>query len=286
MLDAHPDMAIPPETGFLVLGPKLSGKGKALRQEFFHAVIHYPPGMSGWRDFGIPEATYGSELEKINPFTVADGYRAFYRLYASRFGKPRWGDKTPAYCFHQRAIEKVLPEARFIHVIRDGRDVALSLRPLWFSPGNDLAVQAAYWSRHVLAARREGPLCRYYHEVRYEDLVMAPEKTLQRVCDFIDLEYDAAMLQYYERAPERLLEHKTRIRSDGSIVVSQEQRYSQQYLTTRMPDPSRIHAWKQSLSEQEQLEFEAEAGNLLHNLGYEIHPLTMKRLPFSAALDS
>jgi hypothetical protein len=55
----------------------------------------------------------------------AEGFRAFYRLYASRLNKPRYGDKTPLYCEHIPAIKEVLLEARFVHIIRDGRDVAL-----------------------------------------------------------------------------------------------------------------------------------------------------------------
>jgi len=63
-----------------------------------------------------------SELQKITPFHVDAAIRCFYRLYAAQLGKERWGDKTPSYGRHMRAIEQVLPEACFIHIIRDGRD--------------------------------------------------------------------------------------------------------------------------------------------------------------------
>src|ERR1700749_1142202 len=95
MLDAHPELAIPPETGFLTLGPKLKGRGDKLRERFFQEVVNYPKSSPNWPDFEIPEGTFRAALAEINPFTVSDGYRAFYRLYAARFGKARWGDKTP-----------------------------------------------------------------------------------------------------------------------------------------------------------------------------------------------
>src|SRR6185503_15592945 len=108
-------------------------------------------------------------------------FRSFYRLYANRHGKTRWGDKTPVYCKHIDAIRRVLPESRFIHIIRDGRDVALSLRQIWFSPGPDIETQAKYWSDCVRAARSAGLGRNDYFEIRYEELVLNPKATLKKV---------------------------------------------------------------------------------------------------------
>ena len=94
MLDSHPEMAIPPETGFLVLGPTLKEKGEQLREKFFQSVINYPADSPGWPDFGIPAEEFRAALTEIPDFTVTEGYRTFYRLYARRFGKPRCGEKT------------------------------------------------------------------------------------------------------------------------------------------------------------------------------------------------
>ncbi|HEY8185271.1 MAG TPA: sulfotransferase, partial [Pyrinomonadaceae bacterium] len=83
-------------------------------------------------------------------------------------------------------IRKVIPEARFIHIIRDGRDAALSLRRMWFSPGWEIETQAAYWRRCVLAARKAGLGRADYCEVRYEDLVLNTRETLKAICKFVD----------------------------------------------------------------------------------------------------
>ncbi len=145
MLDAHAELAIPPETGFLTLGGSFQSVADKLREEFFEAIMTFPPEAPAWGDFGISRERLWSVLHGIAPFSVAEGFRAFYRAYAERFGKGRWN-----------TVEEVLPESHFIHVIRDGRDVALSLRQMWFSPGDDIETLAAHWKNCVTTARQQG----------------------------------------------------------------------------------------------------------------------------------
>ncbi|HEX8502980.1 MAG TPA: sulfotransferase [Pyrinomonadaceae bacterium] len=269
MLDAHTQLAIPPETGFLPLGAKLKGRGDRLRERFFRAVVNYPEPVPAWPDFGIPAETFRAALDEIRPFTVSEGFRAFYRLYAARQGKPRWGDKTPIYCLHMDAIRRVLPEARFVHIIRDGRDAALSLRKMWFSPGWEIEKQAAYWRNCVLAARRAGAGRGDYTELRYEDLILRTRQTLEGVCAHVGLSLEPGMLSYYTRTPERLREHKGRSRADGTPLVTQEQRLRQQEATKEPPDARRVFAWKEAMSRDERQRFGRVAGDLLRELGYE-----------------
>jgi Sulfotransferase family len=268
MLDAHPDVAIPPETGFLMLGGSFRSVEDALREEFFEAVTTFPPDAPAWTDFGISRERFWSLLQEVTPFTVAEGYRVFYRAYAERFGKRRLGDKTPMYCLHLRAIEEILPEAHFIHVIRDGRDVALSLRHTWFSPGHDIETLAEHWTRCVTAARQQGAHCRHYLEIRFEDLIHESRAVLTRVCAFLDLPYSPEMLAYHRRTRERLTEHGDRRRPDGTLVVSHAGRLRQQALTMQPPQRSRVQSWRKQMSRGEQSRFEAVAGRLLGELGY------------------
>jgi hypothetical protein len=270
MMDSHPELAIPPETGFLALALTLRGRGDRLREKVFHALTTFGKPSPAWPDFEIPEETFRSALLEISPFTAPAGFRAFYRLYAARFGKGRWGDKTPLYCLEMDAIRRVLPEARFVHLIRDGRDAALSLRKMWFSPGWEIETQAAYWRQCVLAARRAGLDRPDYLEVRYEDLIANTRDTLQRICAFIDLPYDGAMESYHLRARQRLGEHKERWAPDGTPFVSREQRLEQQASTTHPPDASLVYAWKDRMSLEERERFQTIAGDLLRDLGYEV----------------
>jgi len=128
MIESHPSIAIPPETGFLPYGAGLMFVPFAARKLLFKIVTSYPRSAPKWQDFCLDKQDFWNELQKIQPFDVSEGFRAFYRMYAQRQRKLRYGDKTPGYCKHIKSVARVLPEAHFIHIIRDGRDVALSLR--------------------------------------------------------------------------------------------------------------------------------------------------------------
>lgn len=264
MCDAHPGLSIPPEMGFMPAVAGLRGRGAGLRRAFFEAVT----GMESWDDANLPRAAFGRALSEVEPFTVGEGVRAFYRLYAARFGKARWGDKTPAYCLHMDKIEKVLPEARFVHIIRDGRDVALSLRGLWFSPGERVEQQAELWRNWILTARRLGRRRRHYTEVRYEELVADPAAVLRKVCDFVGLGYDPRMEKYYESSPARLDEVKTMYRGGALLITKQERLYNQRF-AARPPEPSRVFRWRAEMDAEARRRFTAVAGDLLEELGYD-----------------
>ena len=264
MLDSHPDLAIPPETWFLPVAQQLEGQGDTLRERFFEALVTFP----SWQEFGISDESFHEALREIQPFSVAEGLRLFYRMYAARFGKPRWGDKTPGYSHHLRLVQDLLPEARFIHIVRDGRDAAVSLRERWFSPGREIEIQARHWRDNVTAARTEGAACHHFLEVRFEDLLHGPEAVLRQICAFVELDFHPAMLRYPERVPERLEEHRARYKADGTLLVSREERLRQQAHTRLAPDLEKIGVWRRELSEEEARSFEEIAGDLLAAYGY------------------
>ncbi len=61
-----------------------------------------------------------------------------FRAFANKNGSARWGEKTPEYALGMQQIQRMWPDAKFIHVIRDGRDVALSLKKVNFIAPKDL----------------------------------------------------------------------------------------------------------------------------------------------------
>ena len=110
-----------------------------------------------WNDFGLTEDELLDRFEAIPRFNAPDALRAFYGLYAEKQGKPRWGDKTPTYVKTMRRIKRVLPEARFIHVIRDGRDVTLSNNKRMIERGHREPVPAERSAARWRKQDREAP---------------------------------------------------------------------------------------------------------------------------------
>jgi hypothetical protein len=269
MLDAHSLLAIPPETGFIpaVTPPAFSGNLSA--DVFFKLVTSFSADAPAWHDFQLEAEDFRRELNKFSPFTLSEGLKCFYRMYARRFDKPRYGDKTPTYCRLMPVIERLLPEAAFIHVIRDGRDASLSLREMWFAPAKDIKALATFWRDNVLAGREGGRQIKRYIELRYELLILEPTAELRRICAFLELPYESTMERYFERAPMRLAEHRERVRRDGRVLVTHQQRLWQQRATTMPLDAGRIGKWRMEMTEDEHRSFREVAGDLLDELGYQ-----------------
>ena len=272
MLDAHPALTIPPETHFL--SPLIQASGH-LRFDADRAARLIVEGRHRrWPDFGLDPDELLGRLRAIDPFNTPDAVRAFYRLYADKQGKPRWGDKTPDYVRKMKKIQLTLPEARFIHLIRDGRDAGLShnarivrrgvREPL---PAGDLAHR---WVVRISKAREAAADLTGYLELRYEDLVADPEPALRKACELIQLDYDPAMLSYHERAEERLQEMAGELPAvAGRPAREAGERLAAHAMATKPPSRERIARWKEEMSAAEQAEFEATAGDLLAELGYE-----------------
>jgi hypothetical protein len=169
-----------------------------------------------------------------------------------------------------RAIAAALPEARFIHMIRDGRAVthsrltSLALKPV------PMAQVARRWDRRVRRARWQGRHVDHYLEVRYERLVSDPEPVLRTICDYVELPWDAAMLDFHRRSEERLRELDRDIPAWGTkLARSAESRMALHEQTLKPPDPARIDRWRAEMSAEDLAAFEREAGDLLVELGYE-----------------
>jgi hypothetical protein len=263
MLDSHPSLALPDETHFIPRLARLAGSGANL-----HQLVDALRTDERWAGFGITSEALLARAGTRREPPVEALLRAFYEGYAARFGKTRYGDKTPPYVFEMPLVRQLFPEARFVHLVRDGRDVALSMREkAWWGP-KTLAETASWWTITILMARAQGAGAPDYLEVRYEDLVQQPEETLRRVCEFIEVPWDGVMLRYHERAGDRLTE-LTGFQSESGEFISTERVRALHTLTDKPPDASRIGAWRTGLSPDEIRQFELLAGPLLEALGYE-----------------
>ena len=266
MLDAHPQLTIPPETHFV---PDLI---KAVREDGAtpESALEAMKSAREWGDFGFSDEEMLARLRALPKLKPGPAVRTFYEAYMAEQGKPRWGEKTPTYVQKMKLIQRALPEARFVHVIRDGRDVALSVldRTVRDLTAGDVAGR---WKKKITKAREDSPDLQYYTEIRYEDLILDTEPVLRRVADFIDLPWDDAMLSYHERSADRLKEMARALPADGRAKeLSVERRLKTHEMTTKPPSADRVARWRTQMSPEQRAEFEAEAGDLLKELGYPV----------------
>jgi len=258
MLDSSPEMAIPPETEVIVAAAEAGGDANT-----FCATV-----TDHWRfaDMHIDASLFRSRVQSLRAFSTADGLRELYRCYAEKFGKSRYGDKTPYYATYLPLIASLFPEARAIHIIRDGRAVAASMLPLWFGP-NDAAEMGRYWTEIITTIRATATMPTM--EVRYESLVQQPDVELRAIFEFCELEWHDSVLRYHERAPDRVREVTTDAPSvDGAVLAPVHRRHEIHRRLGHPPDPDRIDAWRDELSPGDLAAFMCHAAPMMRELGY------------------
>ena len=205
---------------------------------------------------------WGIGPEEVRPrlregMTTGEAIAAVFDVYAEHEGKPRWGDKTPLYMQHLPLLEALFPDAFWVHLVRDGRDAALSFLELpegfagktWAQP-RTAAQFAARWRMEIRSARRLGAhVGGRYLELRYEELVAEPERELRRVCEHASLTWEPGMLDH-DVAPEvsAMPEHRN---------------------LARPPTPG-LRDWRNQMSREDAVAFEEVASDVLQSSGYEL----------------
>jgi hypothetical protein len=207
MLRSHPALSLPTgESHFFIPLFRNAQKYGDLRQaenirrvlqamqeqsaEFLHTDLH---GL----EFGIETLT--QEFLTEGRCTMRDIITCLFEKNAAGEGKRRWGDKTPYYVLHLTRLLEWWPNAQFIHIIRDGRDVALSM----FAREHDFRTYNTYhaakeWEKYVETGRNQGHLIpsTQYLELRYEDMISDQKAALQKICSFLGETYSDELLEF------------------------------------------------------------------------------------------
>jgi hypothetical protein len=249
MLDGHSQLAIPDESYFL---PQIADRhGDPIDPDAFADDLARLPTLREWE---VDASEVRTRLRL--GMTVGEAVSQVYLAYAERQRKSRWGDKTPMYMQHLPMLERLFPDAGYVHLIRDGRDAALSFLAMpegvvtrtWAHPAS-AADFACQWRSEVKAARALGRrVGRRYLEVRYERLAAEPEATLRSICSHVELPFEAGMLDYAGRVDVSAKPHQQRL---------------------RQPPTTGVRDWRTQMSADDVEGFEHVAGDLLAELGYE-----------------
>ncbi len=256
MLSSSPRIYIPPESDFI---PRFFGRhpleplSRSQAVQIFSTIFSSYRFVREWKGERLdPEAF----VDRLPDLMLATVLNTLYRCYVKQYGAVRWGDKTPIYTTYIDLIVKIFPSAQFIHILRDGGDVALSMMDKWGRKEFhiDFYYAAREWKRRIRRARASGMHLGpdHYYEICYKDLVKNSRQELKAVCSFLDEYYVPEMSKPHRLARNRVPEH------GFSAPVRQP------------PNTSRVARWRREMSVADQRLFQHIAGDLLEELGYEV----------------
>jgi hypothetical protein len=195
------------------------------------------------------------------PVSYSTFVTGIFDLYGRRQGKELVGDKTPDHVRWLDTLHDLWPKARVVHLIRDGRDVCLSIAnwpkaqgknpgtfPTW--KDDPVSTTALWWELNVRLGRQFGSSLRseLYYELRYESVVSHPETECVALCSFLDLPYEEAMLRFHEG------------KTKAEPGLSSKDAW--------LPVTAGLRDWKSQMPGDDIERFEAAAGERLDELGY------------------
>jgi hypothetical protein len=260
MLDAHPRLAMMPrETHFI---PRIYERraGLTIEGEVTPAVVDELLADRHFARLGIDREALEQLLTREEPTPYASLVSRIFDMQGRARGTELVGDKTPGYVRQLPTLHALWPEARFVHLIRDGRDVCLSLLEWRSGPRlagrfsswaeDPVSTAALWWEWHVRLGREDGLSLgpERYRELRYESLVSNPERECSAVCNFLGVRYDDAMVRF---------QHGRERGEPGRSAKG-----------ASRPVTSRLRDWRTQMPASDIEAFEAAAGELLDDLSY------------------
>jgi hypothetical protein len=259
MMDNHPDLTVANDTHFIMRAAK-----KELRKSsdplMSKALVNKVLNYHRFKRMGL------STEEVVQTASGADRYSEFvrnlYNLRGVAQGKPLSGEKTPDFCRKMPALHALAPGARFIHIIRDGRNTALSTMN-WAGqnkgPGrwthwneDGLSCCALWWRWQSGIGIRDGWQLPegQYHEIKYEDLVSDSTTALSSMANFLQIPDSDRMARYFEG------------KTKANPKLSPKSAW--------LPPTKGLRNWCEEMTQPDVAVFEAIAGKLLVELGYEL----------------
>jgi len=258
ILNAHPNIAVPPES--LIYGKFSSQKAYGdlstqKDQEKLLEDILLSYELKVWEP-KVSRELASTLMEESGFGSVFD---AILSSWAFSQNKSHWGEKTPRHIFHWREIQKQFPNAKIIHIVRDGRDVGLSLLKARFGPKTIFSA-ANLWVKYLDEFERIKLQTNesVVYEIKYEELLTDPENVLKGVCKFLGEEYSSDLLEFYK--------NDTPYKTD----VINEQNLRNPLLITN------AGKWKTVMKEDMLKVFESIASRHLKKFGYEVKNYSAK----------
>jgi LPS sulfotransferase NodH len=275
LLHNHRELVVPPECGFALWWQEKYGEWSAgdaqdrSKREAFLADLARSRKIETWK---LDVSILGEAIVQEQPASYPELVALVYSAYAQTIGKhaKRWGDKNNFHIMHIARLHRLFPRAQFVHIVRDGRDVACSYRAVMsrrsisqYAPRLPVDIReiAQEWTSNLSHAAKDlvSLPSHQVHELRYEDLVTEPSASLRDLCAFLGIAYDPQMLLFHLRnrlerqEPPAFLQWKAN--------------------TTREISTAQAGKFRKLLAPDEIREFESIAAPILERYGYTIgHP--------------
>ena len=270
LLTSHSLIHIPPECGFMIWWldkyRDWTTADIATRLDVFLDDFFMSRKIEFWK---LDRSRLMADILNAAPKSYTDLCDAIYAHHAKGAGKldlSYLGDKNNFHVSHIDALSNLYPDALFIHIVRDGRDVATSYMSMekietqsQYRPNlpSDIEKIALDWKTNLDRVRSSFSVLSDHKtfEIRYEDLVGDTKNSLSRLCRFLGLEYEPGMLSFYEE--------------NQSNALEPEEFMSWKHRTFSAVDTQAIGKYK-NLAESDIQRFEAIAGDILKAYDYQL----------------
>jgi hypothetical protein len=254
MLCSHSRLAVPPETWYLLPLLQRFRSDVVLNAAEVESAVAVITQHYRWPDQKLDAQDFRRGVSQLTAPCLRDIVEVVYRWHLAAEGKARWGDKTPIYIEILPQLAQMFPGSRFIHLLRDGRDVAKSHQAAgWY--GHWLHDNTREWTRALDCYRRwaGSDLSGRILQVRYEELVLDTEATLRRICQFIGEEFEPHMLSWEQKVDEQVPDRERRIHTKLKRRIGADD----------------VARWQREMSARELFVAEAFMGAHLVRAGYE-----------------
>jgi hypothetical protein len=260
MLASHSHIGIPPEGTFISDLYAEFGGIKTISDKTITDFVGKFFAIRKCREWLLHREPLTAHLTRRRPTCYADLIHAVYEHYLLQRqpGRRRWGDKNPIYVTKIPLLHAIFPQAKFVHIIRDGRDVAISHRHPAFNL-HSVKQAAQLWRERVTQGHLDGMRLgeTHYIELRYEDLCLHPKRILKKLCDFCDIPFEYQnMMKFYKE-------------NDKKCMVPLH-RHAWHSNTFRPLNTDRISIWQREMKTDDVLNFQKIAGDVLEKFGYDM----------------
>ncbi|MDG5491105.1 sulfotransferase [Psychroserpens sp. SPM9] len=251
LLNAHSEIAIPEEASFLKPLLKTKWTRTPISGEKKEKLVNYLRKNEQFILWNFDREPLLREIENKESTTIKEIMEIMYSAYAAHENKSSWGDKS-LFFGAMDLIYEMFPNAKFIHIVRDGRDVFFSWRKMDANKSHP-TVMALDWKfkiRFIEKSMKNIPSSSM-KIIRYEDLLDKPEEILRETCKFLDIEFEESMLAFHQSSNKYIGKHH----SD---------------LIFKKIDKSNSNKWKVLLTATETKLYQMIAAKTLKKYGYEL----------------